>query len=872
MRVFLAESDAQAARRIERALTREGHQVLLATMEEPGGAATLLASCDLLFTDGRSEEGVDGAGGSHGVPSDTLVPVVFLIPANNSPRPQPREGVRCLGYLMTGASDEELQKSLHALIDPVQPSGFSEMLEHHTAAMLVIEPSTGQIVEANEAARRFYGYESAAMRRMTIYDINQLPRSRVEIQMKAAQTQKRAVFLFSHRLASGEIRTVEVYSGPITMTRRSLLLSIIHDVTDRLKTERALEVSERKFSQAFHGTPDAVTLSRLADGVYVEVNQGFTDLLGYRLADVRGQSSLPGALGIWENSQDRERLLGLIDGYKDVIGFEATFRRKDGTIVIGLLSARVIDVEGTAHLLCIVRDITERKRMEEELTQQKERLAVTLGSIADGVIATDGDHRVILMNSAAEALTGWEGSGVIGRPVEEIFALFDAISGEPVANAAESALATGARAGPHPPVRLVAKGGATRSVEYSGSFIHDATGKMVGLVLVFRDVTLRESMGEKLQTAEKLESISILAGGIAHDFNNILTGILGNISLALLETPQSPALSELLGRAERATLRARDLTQQLLTFAKGGAPVKNLANVERLVREAATFSTHGSPCACRFQSAESLWLANVDEGQISQVIQNIVINAVQAMPSGGDVVVSLDNEKLSAENAYSLLPGPYVRIAIRDSGVGIPRGMLKRIFDPYFTTKQKGSGLGLATSYSIIKKHLGHIEASSEPGAGSLFTVFLPAVEDTHVASETSSARITVEGRGRRVLVMDDEPVVRTLVTRMLSVIGFQTAESGEGATAVELYRKAHEGGAPFALAILDLTIVGGVGGAETLRRILGIDPEARVIVSSGYANDPVLANHREHGFCAVLAKPYRLDDLKRVILDVLGT
>ena len=208
-----------------------------------------------------------------------------------------------------------------------------------------------------------------------------------------------------------------------------------------------------------------MTLSRLEDGVYVEVNQGFTDLLGYSVEEVRGQSALPQGLGIWVRSEDRERLLALITGYKDVIGFEAPFRRKNGSIITGFLSARIIDVDGTPHMLCIVRDITERKRMEEELIQQKERLSVTLGSIADGVIATDGDRRIILMNTAAEALTGWEGQTAIGRSVEEILSLHDAASGEQIVNAAANALASASRAGPQPPMRLIAKGGASRTVE-----------------------------------------------------------------------------------------------------------------------------------------------------------------------------------------------------------------------------------------------------------------------------------------------------------------------------------------------------------------------------------------------------------------------
>jgi CheY-like chemotaxis protein len=376
-------------------------------------------------------------------------------------------------------------------------------------------------------------------------------------------------------------------------------------------------------------------------------------------------------------------------------------------------------------------------------------------------------------------------------------------------------------------------------------------------------------MEEALLTTEKLESISLLAGGIAHDFNNLLAGILGNISLARTELPEKHPADESLRNAERAVLKARDLTQQLLTFARGGSPVRRLADVGQLIREAADFASHGSSCACLFEVEAGLWPAEIDQGQLDQVVQNIVINAVQAMPNGGQIRVKARNVMLSGENPRALTPGPYLEISVTDEGTGIPEGLLKKIFDPYFTTKQTGSGLGLATSYSIIRKHKGYLGAMSEPGRGSTFIFLIPAEPDGEVPPPSQES-VAVSAHGGRVLVMDDQEMVRAMAIRMLISLGFSPDGAANGEEAVNLYQVAQSDGHPFVAVILDLTVIGGIGGKEAISRLRAIDPKAKIVVSSGYSNDPVMADYRRYGVRGVLPKPYRLQEMKNVLFEVL--
>ena len=376
----------------------------------------------------------------------------------------------------------------------------------------------------------------------------------------------------------------------------------------------------------------------------------------------------------------------------------------------------------------------------------------------------------------------------------------------------------------------------------------------------------------ELARAGKLESLGLLAGGIAHDFNNLLTVLMGNISLVRLDGNLSGDAARSLDQAAKAAARARDLTQQLLTFAKGGAPLRAAVSLPEIVREVTEFALRGSKVIARFQMPDDLWPANVDKGQIGQVVQNIVINALQVMPDGGVVDVVLSNRVVGTEFSGVLAPGRYLRLEFTDHGPGIAASDLARIFDPYFTTKKHGSGLGLATVHSIVKKHAGHITVDSEPNR-TTFQVWLPAAESGAVVRPDSAhpaPRRSEADRGVRVLVMDDEEFIRNLAASILQRNGCQVTAVADGAAALREYESAREAGKPYALVILDLTIPGGMGGRQTMEELLKLDPAVRAIVSSGYSNDLVLANYQAHGFRGMISKPYDVSDFTDTVERVL--
>lgn len=369
----------------------------------------------------------------------------------------------------------------------------------------------------------------------------------------------------------------------------------------------------------------------------------------------------------------------------------------------------------------------------------------------------------------------------------------------------------------------------------------------------------------ELQRAAKLESLGLLAGGIAHDFNNLLTVMMGNLSLAVLETKPGDETGQCLAEVERAVKRAKDLTQQLLTFAKGGAPLRAAVMLADIVREVAEFALHGSKVRCTFSFPPDLWPADVDKGQISQVVQNIVINGAQAMPDGGEIAIAMDNEVAGEALKKLLAPGRYVKLTITDHGLGIPAEDLPHIFDPYFTTKAGGSGLGLATVHSIVKKHHGHITVESMQGR-TTFHVWLPAADEEPVAEEAERGEL-VRGKGR-VLFMDDEETIRGLGVAMLNKFGYEVIAVEDGAAAVRTYREAIERGQAFDAVVLDLTVPGAMGGREAMDQLRQIDPSVRAIVSSGYSNDAALANYRAHGFCGMVPKPYEATKLAGAVSE----
>ncbi len=383
------------------------------------------------------------------------------------------------------------------------------------------------------------------------------------------------------------------------------------------------------------------------------------------------------------------------------------------------------------------------------------------------------------------------------------------------------------------------------------------------------DITDRMKMEAEIARASKIESLGVFAGGIAHDFNNLLTAIIGNISLGKIYCAESDELTGVLDEAERASLRAKDLTRQLLTFSRGGAPIRKVVSLGDVIVESANFALRGSPIQVRFEIPSDLHHANVDEGQITQVFHNLVLNARQSMPGGGAVTIEAENMNIRAGEPTTMQPGKYVHISVRDEGTGIPEERIHNIFDPFYTTKEKGSGLGLSISYSIVRRHEGHISAESKEGSGSVFHVYLPASAER--AEKTGEKAATgAHGRGR-VLVIDDEDFVLKVAREMLSSMGYTVETSLTGDRAIELYRRSMDEGERFDCVIIDLTIRGSMGGLEIMAKLKAEDPDVRAVVSSGYSNDPVMADFREHGFIGIVPKPYSYRDLEDIMKSAVN-
>ena len=532
-----------------------------------------------------------------------------------------------------------------------------------------------------------------------------------------------------------------------------------------------------------------------------------------------------------------------------------------GISVVTILRRR--DAEESAHRL---RESESRSRgtlakleeRERQLADELDRLEVTLRSIGDAVITTDVFGRVPAMNPAAESLLGREKDTLRGLDIAGVLSLRSRETGEPFEGLGEflrrdqgAALVPGF-------FQFAAEGRPERTLVVSVAPLRARRTGADGRVLVLRDLTERRQLEEEQIRASRLDSVGLLAGGIAHDFNNYLTSILGNLSLA--RDGKGSDLEALLEHTEHGVRHAQRLTHQLLTFSKGGAPVLRPTDLRELVRETAEFSTRGSNVRCEFDFAGDVWPSSVDPAQISRVVQNLTVNAVQAMPRGGVVLVSLSNHGTESR----LGGGRYVRLEVEDQGPGIPQVHLDRIFEPYFSTKSAGNGLGLATAFRIVQQHRGEISARSEPGKGSCFRILLPATDEMP-RTEPPVPKTVPKGTGR-VLVMDDEQGIRDVARAMLRRLGYEAECVQDGFDALQLYREAKEHGKAYDVVLLDLTVPSGLGGLETIARLREIDPEVVAVVSSGYSADPIMADHREHGFADVLPKPYRLDEMARVM------
>lgn len=634
--------------------------------------------------------------------------------------------------------------------------------------------------------------------------------------------------------------------------------------------ENLLRLSEKKFRSLVEDINDLVWEVD-NNGVFTYVSPAVEQILGYKPDEVIGKTSFS-----FMTKDGAERVRNTLgknvekrSEFKCLINISL---HKDGQEVVTETSGRpIIDEAGVFKgYRGVDRDITKRQQAEEALQAEKERLAVTLRSIGDGVITTDTEGRIVFLNKTAEDLTGWTTGEARGKPSTEIFNIINEKTDRKCVSPVQQVIKLGRIIDLANDTALIAKDGSVRSITDSGAPIRDKESEIIGVVIVFRDITHEKKIEEELLKVKKLESIAVLAGGIAHDFNNLLSAILGNIELAGYRiAEEDPKTVSLLSNARKATKRAAKLANQLLTFSKGGDPVREVTSLPEFIIESAKFVLHGSQVSCNYNFADHLWMVDVDSGQICQVIQNIILNAKHAMPEGGTVTIQGVNVQDPATEALlSVDEGDYVRITVQDTGIGIPKEIIDKIFDPYFTTKQEGSGLGLAICHSIIKKHDGYLIVDSIPGKGTTFTLYLPAVPTVDLTVAKQKAKPAV--KAARILVMDDEEMLRDVAKAQLVALGHEPILVTDGFQAINRYQELQEIGMPVDLVIMDLTIPGGMGGQEAAARLLLIDPEAKIIVASGYSNDPAMANYKEYGFRAAVVKPFDLKELSNAIASVL--
>lgn len=604
-------------------------------------------------------------------------------------------------------------------------------------------------------------------------------------------------------------------------------------------------------------------------GRILEINPGFVKMMGYRADELHHQNFKilfhpdDSQLG---NCIYQEMNLSEPDQYQ----LEKRFMNKNGSVIWSRLTVTLVrGADGEPHFfVAMIEDISKRKQMEEALIAEKKRLAITLYAIGDGIIATDIEGNVILMNKIAENLTGWVQDEALGKPITEVFYLIDHQTSESYENLVTDVLRNGG-ANTTEEVVLVARDGPEHFISLSIAPIRNSRGICSGTVLVFKDITEKRKMEEELIKSQRFESMAMLAGGIAHDFNNILAGILANAQLAEVLFSKRKDISKNLMEIAEAIKRAANLTKQLFTFARGGVLVKKATSIVDLIKTTADFTLRGSNVKCEYSLPDHIWPVEADEGQLSQMINNLIINAVQAMPEGGTLTISVENLELGTEITIPLPKGKYVKISLKDTGIGIPEDFLPKIFDPYFTTKEKGSGLGLATSYSIIKKHGGYINVESTFKNGTTFYIYLPSMSENITSIPPKPEKI-FNGKGK-ILLMDDEPTIRTTTRKILTHLGYKTVVAKNGLEVLDLYIKANKSGDPFDAVIVDLTIPGGPGGKETILKLKQINPKVKAILSSGYADDLALKDYQCYGFKGVVIKPYNMEELSATLHRVIA-
>ncbi|MRR05357.1 MAG: PAS domain S-box protein [Deltaproteobacteria bacterium] len=747
-------------------------------------------------------------------------------------------------------------------------SFFRNLVEYTRDPIYVLSPSQGcRMVYANQAACSHFGVALDELQKKSIPDWDpDFDMKNIDPFWQELKQRKSLRFETRHRLASGELVPVEVTANYLEHGGEELTVGSFFDISERKKSEEALRTSEGHLRTLVQTLPDLIWLKN-KDGVYLSCNPTFERFFGAKEADIVGKTDydfVDRELAEFFVEHDRKAMVaGKPTSNEEWLTFAANGRRA----LFETVKTPMFDDSGTLiGVLGIGRDITARKRAEEELRENEARYRGLVELFPEAIYIHTGG-KIVFANSQGARLVGAERpEDLYGR---EALDFVHPDYRDFVTNRINRSYEQGTPNSPAEEVFLRLDGLPVEVEVVSNAFTYHGEK---ALQIVARDISERKMRQEELLRAQKLESLGVLAGGIAHDFNNILTGIVGNLSIMRAEIPADHRLCDRLVLCEKAVQQATSLTCQLLTFAKGGEPVKKLFDLKTVIPETVAFVLRGSNVAHVLEIADDLWFLDADQGQISQVLNNLIINATQAMSAGGVVRVTASNCRLASEQVPPLKPGDYVQICVSDQGSGIPAEYLDKIFDPYFTTKETGSGLGLTTLYSIVRKHQGQVLVSSQIGHGTVFQIFLPATleQPSQLCPAEGVTHPATVFENALVLVMDDELSIRDLTQEMLRLLGCRAESCASGEELIDCYRRRMSEGCKPDAVIMDLTIPGKMGGLEAAQRILELDCEARLIVSSGYSNDPVMANYRSFGFVDFLVKPYRFDDLSGALTRVL--
>lgn len=767
--------------------------------------------------------------------------------------------LQTLAHLVGAALDQiELVESLdneRAQLDGIFSSIDDTILVHSVSHDLVRSGFT----QVNEAATALFGYSRDEFRDLVVTDLVAPGEGAPTASIAETLREGRGRFELMHRTKSGDLFPAEVRVRAIAHEEGWRVFSVVRDLRARRAAERSLE----QLSAAMGQSPAMVLLLDAAGSIEY-VNPQFEQTLGHMSPDIQGRAI-------------DEVFAGIIDAAaRDELRAGDTVRRQETTVHTAAgkarwvaLAASAVRIDGAVEgYVATMHDITERRAAEEERRAALELLQSTIDGVGEPLMVIGLDNRVQLMNRVVrerygaevdeEHVTCHEISHGYDRPCHE--------HGEDCPLQAVQQR--------REPVRVIHEhrepDGTTRTVELLASPLLNSAGEMVGIVESTRDITERIRLEEELFQARNLESLGVLAGGIAHDFNNLLTVIEGNVGFAM-DSGCEGEVGAALEDATRACAQAVSLTHQLLTFSRGGSPVRKATRLGDVVEQSLVFSTRGTSVRPELEIEDGLWDILADRGQLHQVLQNLAINAVQAMPAGGKLRVRSSNQVVGEQDVPNLEAGRYVCIEVSDEGHGISEADRRRIFDPYFTTKDTGSGLGLATTYSIVVGHGGHISVESVVGEGTTFRILLPASPGAaSVAPKRRLSIVPVDRTYQRVLVMDDDVAIQRTLRRILAGAGYRVDVCSDGEEAIAAYRQARSQGDAYAAVVLDLTVPGGMGGELALRALREIDPEIRSIVSSGYTEGPVMAEYEKFGFDGVVKKPYRPDEFTRVLRDVL--